>query len=265
MWQVGLPVTLTLGILGCATKKYVRQQVDPVSHQVTALEAQTNEKIAAVSTKQQSDISQVNERISSTDLKVSQNADAAQQAQGTASRALQQSDANSGRIDANSAAVSALASGVASALNYQLVEKADVTFGFDQYSLTPEARAVLNRLAVTIQGLPRAMVEVTGFTDKRGTPIYNLALSRRRAEVVERYLVTRKVPLHQIHMIGLGEEEPPPGLEAVLNASDPNPTKEDVDRLARRVQIRIFGAGEITQGSASRAQKQSAPRQLQQR
>jgi outer membrane protein OmpA-like peptidoglycan-associated protein len=101
-------------------------------------------------------------------------------------------------------------------------------------------------------GLPRSVVELAGFTDKRGSTNYNLALSRRRAEAVQRYLVMQKVPLRAIHIVGLGEEAPPEGLAADLTAIDPNATKAQRDRLARRVRIQLYGAGDITQGTASR-------------
>ena len=225
----------------------------PVDQRLATAVTQTNEKIAAVSAKEQSDISQVNERISTTDQKVAQVATAAQNAQGTADRAMREADANSAKIAANSAAVSTLASGVANALNYQLVEKADVTFAFNKATLTPEAKARLDQIAAKAQGLPRSVVELAGFTDKIGTENYNLALSRRRAEAVERYLVMQKVPLRTIHIVGLGEEGAPPGLEADLATVDPNPSAAELNRLARRVKIRLFGAGDIT-GSASRSQ-----------
>jgi outer membrane protein OmpA-like peptidoglycan-associated protein len=80
-------------------------------------------------------------------------------------------------------------------------------------------------------------------------------LSRRRAEAVQRYLVMQNVPLRAIHIVGLGEEAPPEGLAADLSMVDPNPSKAELDRLARRVHIRVFGAGDITQGTASRVQQ----------
>jgi outer membrane protein OmpA-like peptidoglycan-associated protein len=256
VWGFGIPIALALATSGCASKKYVSQQVAPVNQRVAKLEKTTNEKIAAVWSKHESDISQVNERISTTDQRVAQVASATQQAQGTASRALQTADENSikiadnsSSIAANTGSINALGTGVANALNYQLVEKADVTFAFNKATLTPEAKLALDQVASKAAGLPRSVVELAGFTDPVGSKNYNLALSRRRAEAVQRYLVMRKVPLHTIHLVGLGEEAPPEGLTAEL--AGPNPSQAELHRLARRVHIRLFGAGDI-QGSASR-------------
>jgi outer membrane protein OmpA-like peptidoglycan-associated protein len=255
IWLIAVPIALALAASGCASKKYVRQQVAPVNQKLAAVQKETNEKIAATWSKLQSDMSEVNERISTTDQRVSQVSEAAQQAQGTASRAMDASEANATAISANSTAINTLASGVSNALNFKLVESADVTFGFNKATLTPEAKAALDQVASKMQSLPRSMVELTGFTDKTGSANYNLALSRRRAEAVERYLVSQKVPLHNIHIIGLGEEAPPPGLEKDLSQINPNPTKAAMNRLARRVRISIYGAGDITEGTASRSQE----------
>lgn len=254
VWLIGVPIALVLATSGCATKKFVRQTVAPVNQQVATLETHTNEKIAAVSAKEESDISQVNERISTTDQRVSQVAAAAQQAQGTASRAMAETETNAGRISANSTAISNLGSGVANALNYQLVEKTDVMFAFNKSTLTPEAKAALDQIVAKAQAQPRSVVELAGFTDRAGSVNYNLALSRRRAETVQRYLVNNKVPLRTIHIVGLGEEAPPPGLEPELSTASPNPSVKELRRQARRVQVRVYGAGDITQGSAARIQ-----------
>jgi len=247
---VGLPVTFMVATSGCATKNFVRQSVLPVSQKLTTLETHTNEKIAEVSAKEQSDISQVNERISTTDQRVTSVASATQQAQGTADRAVQAADANSTKIASNSTAITTLGTSVTNALNYQLVEKADVTFASNKAVLTPEARATLDQVAAKALAQPRTVVELAGFADKRGTENYNLALSRKRAEVVQRYLVMQKVGVRTIHVVGLGEEGPPAGLEADLSPADTSQT--ELNRLARRVKIRIFGAGEVV-GYADRS------------
>jgi outer membrane protein OmpA-like peptidoglycan-associated protein len=255
MWLIAVPIAVALAAPGCATKKYVRQQIAPVNQKLAYVYQQTkenNEKIAATWSKLETDMSEVNERISSTDQRVSQVAEATQQAQGTASRAMEASDANATAISANTTAINTLSTGVANALNYKFVESADVTFGFNKSTLTPEAKAALDQVASKMQSLPRSMVELAGFTDKTGSAGYNLALSRRRAEAVQRYLVGQKVPLRNIHVVGLGEEAPPAGLEKDLG---PNATKAARNRMARRVRINIYGAGDITEGEASRSQE----------
>jgi OOP family OmpA-OmpF porin len=248
-----LPLALSLTTSGCVSKKYVAKQVAPVDHKVAALEKHTNEKIAFLNNKEQNDISQVNERITTVDQRVTEVAETAKQAQGTASRAMDATEEQSGKIQENTAAISTLGSGVANALNFQLVEKADITFAFNKATLTPQAKQVLDQIAVKAQALPREVVELAGFTDPRGTPKYNLALSRSRAWAVQRYLISQKVPTASIHVVGMGEEAPASGMEA--EALTGSSSKAERDRLARRVQIKLFGAGDIT-GTASREKDQ---------
>jgi OmpA-OmpF porin, OOP family len=254
IWAVAVPIIM-LATSGCATKKYVRSQVNPVNTRVSQLQKQTEERIAYLNNKEQSDVSQLNERIATTDQRVAQVAEAAQQAQGTASRAMSETEANQAKIAANAAATDTLAAGVANALNYQQVEKGDVTFGFNKATLTPDAKIMLDAIALKVQELPRAVIELAGFTDKVGSANYNLGLSRRRAEAVQRYLVMKKVPLRNIHIVGLGEEAPPAGLEADIAVMNPNASNRELNRAARRVSVRVYGAGDITQGSASRVQQ----------
>jgi outer membrane protein OmpA-like peptidoglycan-associated protein len=254
IWSIAVPIGLVLATSGCATKKYVRQQVAPVNQKVAAVQKESNDKIAAVWQKENSDISQVNERISTTDQKLAQVAETANQAQGTASRAMETADSNSSKIEENKTAISSLGTGVANALNFQLVEKADVMFGFNKSTLTPAARTALDEVASKYQSLPRGVIELYGFTDTVGSKTYNLALSRRRAEAVQRYLVNRKVPLRAIHIVGLGEEKPPAGLEADMTAMNGGaPNRAQRRQLERRVKINLYGAGDINSGTASRS------------
>lgn len=255
IWMVIVPVTLVLATSGCATKKYVQTQVKPVNQKVSQLETKTNEKVAYLNNKMDRDISQVNERISSTDQKVTEVANAAQQAQGTASRAMDEATSASAKTEANSTAINALGAGVANALNFQLVEGADVTFAFDKSTLTPAAKAALDQLAQKMKSLPRSVVELVGFTDPIGSKYYNLALSRRRAEAVQRYLVMQGIAPRDIKIVGLGKENAPEGLKGDLKEIDPNASKAEMHRLARRVHIRVFGAGDIAQGTAGRSQQ----------
>ncbi len=87
--------------------------------------------------------------------------------------------------------------------------------------------------------MPRYVVEVEGFTDKTGPREYNLALSRRRADAVVRYLVDKGVPLRRIHMIGLGATMAPmtDGNAMAQNTSEsPKLTRKQ----QRRVIVRVY-------------------------
>jgi outer membrane protein OmpA-like peptidoglycan-associated protein len=225
--------------------------MNSVNQKLGQYEKQTNDRIAWLNNKEQNDISQVNERIATTDQKVSQVAGAVQEAQGTASRAMEEADSNKSASSANTAAIANLESGMASALNYQLVEKADVLFAFNKAVLTAEATAKLDEVASKYQSMPRAIIELAGFTDSIGSKNYNLGLSRRRAWAVQRYLVEHKVPLRAIHVVGLGEEAPPDGLDSELQAGTATVARGERNALERRVNIRIFGAGDISSASRS--------------
>ena len=250
IWTAAVPI-LMLATSGCATKKYVSQQVSPVNAKVAKLQKQTDDRIAYLNNQQKSDMSQVNERLATTDQRLSEVAQAAHEAQGTASRAMEETEATGAK---NSAAIDTLGAGVANALNFQLVESGDVTFAFNKTTLTPQAKAALDVMAQKALAQPRTVIELVGFTSKVGSPEYNLGLSRRRAEAVQRYLIQQKVPLHSIHIIGMGQEAPPEGMVADMTAVDQTkPSRAEMNRLARRVHIRVFGAGDITSGTASRS------------
>jgi OmpA-OmpF porin, OOP family len=235
-------VIVTLAASGCATKKYVSKQVNPVKQQLSQYEKQTNDKIAWMTNKEQNDISRVNEHIATTDQRVAEVATAAQEAasaaqaaQGTASRAMEQTDANKTSIEANATAIQ----GVTNALNYQLVEQSDVWFAFNKATLTPAARDALDKVIAKSQDMPRCVIELSGFTDRVGSVGYNLDLSRRRAWSVQRYLVEHKIPARSIYVVGLGEANPGGESSRRMHA------RAKPDRMERRVSIRVFGAGEL--------------------
>jgi len=267
MQLFAVPLVLALTTVGCATRGYARKQVVPVNQKVDTLSAvtdtkfvATNEKIELVAGIHQKDISQVNERITSAEIKLGVASSSAQQAQTDAQRAqadaqraqtaasaaMSESQENARKLAANSQAGASRPDGV----DYKLIESADVTFGFNKFSLTPEAKTELDQLATKVHSMPRVMVELVGFTDATGPQDYNLNLSRERADSVQRYLVTQKVPLHVIHTVGLGAEAPPSGLEGETSSNSGKSEGE----ASRRVLIRIFGSGEVVaQASAGGA------------
>ena len=251
--SVAVPLTLMLVTMGCATKKFVRNQVNGTNQKLSQLQTKTSQEIAYINHKHDTDMSAVNERMDTTDQKLADVANTANQAQGTASRAMESTESNKALIAGNTSAIDSLQSNVANALNYQLVDKEDVMFGFNKSTLTPQAKTTLSQIASKVQQMPRSVIELAGFTDPIGTKSYNLALSRRRAEAVQRYLIQQNVPLRNIHIVGLGKETPPEAF-APDNPTPSSASRRETDKMERRVHISLYGAGDITSGSASRSQ-----------
>ncbi|MEQ8751030.1 MAG: peptidoglycan-associated lipoprotein Pal, partial [Amphiplicatus sp.] len=83
-----------------------------------------------------------------------------------------------------------------------------VFFGYDQYTLTPQAQATLARQAAWLKEYPNTRVTVSGNCDERGTREYNLALGARRAEAARAYLVSMGVDGSRITTVSYGKERP---------------------------------------------------------
>ena len=83
-----------------------------------------------------------------------------------------------------------------------------VFFGYDSYSLTPEAIAQLELQAQWLRQYPSVNVIVEGHADERGTRDYNLALGQRRAEAAKNYLVSLGISPTRIETISYGKERP---------------------------------------------------------
>lgn len=83
-----------------------------------------------------------------------------------------------------------------------------VHFGFDQFDLSPAARATLEANMEWMRRHPDTQVQIEGHCDERGTLEYNLLLGERRAKAVKAYLVSRGVPADRLDTISYGEERP---------------------------------------------------------
>lgn len=83
-----------------------------------------------------------------------------------------------------------------------------VFFAYDQYTLTPQAQAVLAKQAAWLQEYPETRIKLAGNCDERGTREYNLALGARRAEAARAYLVSLGVDGNRIQTVSYGKERP---------------------------------------------------------
>ena len=83
-----------------------------------------------------------------------------------------------------------------------------VFFGYDQFDLSPEARATLERQAAWLKQYPNVNITVEGHADERGTREYNLALGEKRASSTKSYLMSLGVDGSRVNTISYGKERP---------------------------------------------------------
>ena len=83
-----------------------------------------------------------------------------------------------------------------------------VTFDVGSYSLRPEFRSTLDKVAESLVQYPNSLIDVYGHTDSTGSDAFNQTLSENRARTVLNYLVSRGVPAARIRSQGFGETMP---------------------------------------------------------
>ncbi len=231
---IGLGALIMLSTAGCATKKFVRQSIEPVDRRIQDVDKkadQTNQALAKMEEETQRGISRVDEHALTADGKAVEAARAAQQADAKAGEATQLAQNAQQLGNQNQSKLGDLERTVDNIDKYKLVTTEDILFGFNKSLLTEDAKANLDQLVQTA-GTGRTIVEIEGFTDKTGPREYNLGLSRRRADTVTRYLVSHNIPLRAIHTLGLGSEQ--------TLTENAGASRAEMRKLMRRVVIRIY-------------------------
>jgi outer membrane protein OmpA-like peptidoglycan-associated protein len=196
-----------LALSGCASRKYVRlqtQALEPAIQEAANGVKENAERIDAVDKRAQQGVTAAQ----AADQKATQAQTAAQSASTAAQTADRKADtANQGVQQANNR-ITTLEGRVANLGDtYAESQKETVTFKFNSSVLDAAGKAALDRIATGV-GTSGYMVELQGYTDSRGSEQYNIGLSQRRAEAVERYLVGKKIPLYRISIVGLGKDDP---------------------------------------------------------
>jgi len=83
-----------------------------------------------------------------------------------------------------------------------------VYFNFDKSDLTPDARKTVQDAAATFKQTGSVRIAIDGYTDLAGSALYNMKLSKRRADTVHAYLVQLGVPEAAIVASWHGKENP---------------------------------------------------------
>jgi OmpA-OmpF porin, OOP family len=82
-----------------------------------------------------------------------------------------------------------------------------VFFDWDKSTITPEGMQIVQQAAAAFQGGAPVTIQVTGYTDRSGSPGYNQRLSERRANAVASALVGLGVPRQAMVVAGRGEND----------------------------------------------------------
>jgi len=109
----------------------------------------------------------------------------------------------------------------------------NVHFALDKHHLTAESKAVLDQIVAVLRQYPEISVTLYGYTDRRASVAYNIALSQRRATSVEQYLVSQGIDLGRIAREAKGKTQ-------LLN--DPDVIRGHA--LSRRVEVVFANMGE---------------------
>ncbi len=92
--------------------------------------------------------------------------------------------------------------------NIDLVMPGNITFSFDDATLSSSFKPTLDKLASTMNQYDQTSVNIAGHTDSRGAASYNMGLSRDRAYSVANYLTARGVSASRVNVVAYGESRP---------------------------------------------------------
>ncbi len=111
-----------------------------------------------------------------------------------------------------------------------LLQNQRVHFRYATNILTSDSKVVINKIIKLLKSYPTATIEIAGHTDSDGTKKTNLALSKKRANYVKRYMHTHGIKNERLIAVGYGESQP-----LVANTTQANKRKN------RRVEFKVIG------------------------
>jgi len=232
-------------VSGCATKKYVREQTGAVDTKLTGVSGkltevenrtrENSERIDGVDKRAQqgiSDAATARTAATTADTKATQAQTTATAAQTTATSAQQTATTANQGVAAANTRITTVENRINNLDRYTAGPTQSVTFKVNSSTLDASAKSTLDGVAGQVSSLQSGfMVEIQGFASSDGDENYNVTLSERRAEAVQRYLVSKGVPLFRVSIVGLGTDKP---------VGD-NKTR-DGRQQNRRVEVRVLRA-----------------------
>ncbi|MDE5887014.1 MAG: OmpA family protein [Muribaculaceae bacterium] len=118
-----------------------------------------------------------------------------------------------------------------------------ILFPTGKYTLNTQAKADLNKFAVSLLSNPNTDVLITGYTDNTGSLAVNTTLSEQRANSVRNYLIEDGVPPTRLVARGI------PMADYIASNDTP-----EGRALNRRVEITIYANQKMIQEAEAQAQ-----------
>ncbi|MBL0327244.1 MAG: PD40 domain-containing protein [Cytophagaceae bacterium] len=106
----------------------------------------------------------------------------------------------------------------------------NIYYDLDKYDIRPDAALELDKLVQILKDNPTIKIELGSHTDIRGTDLYNIRLSQRRAEAVINYLSIKGISKERLEAKGYGETE-----LIIQNAKD-----EEEHQVNRRTEFKVL-------------------------
>ncbi|MEO8762000.1 MAG: OmpA family protein, partial [Bacteroidia bacterium] len=112
----------------------------------------------------------------------------------------------------------------------------NIFFDFDKATLRKVSTVELNNLVMLMKSNPTMKVEISGYTDSKGTNEYNKKLSEERAQAVVTKLVESGISADRMNAKGYGKTMPAAENKKPNGMDDPNGRQ-----LNRRVELKVTG------------------------
>jgi outer membrane protein OmpA-like peptidoglycan-associated protein len=180
---VGLAVVAAVFLsVGCATKKYVRQETAAIDQKVEGIETAIEEN--------QKRIKEHDERLATIGSLITEQQ---HQIKGVDGKIEEVRKLTQGKL-----------------IFKETLRNDEAKFKFDSAELGPEAQAALDAFIERLVSENRGIyLEIQGHTDSTGEESYNLLLGKKRAEAVMEYFYKKyRIPLHRMEVFSFGSSQP---------------------------------------------------------
>jgi outer membrane protein OmpA-like peptidoglycan-associated protein len=111
----------------------------------------------------------------------------------------------------------------------------NIFFDFDKSALSATSNVELRNILKFLNKYPKVVIEISGFTDSKGSSEYNQKLSAERAQAVVAYLNAKGISSSRMVPKGYGESSPD-----ALNNNKDGSDNPDGRQMNRRVELKII-------------------------